>query len=121
MKAVVATRQNADFKQHLLLLLHYSHHHINSDVWLIKPQAGLSTPLVFKHMDYNELSKEDPRKLLENFHKKVRFHCKHHHYIIITSSRQCAKTRYVALVKVFCSEAHTATAVRACYSCAHTI
>jgi hypothetical protein len=47
--------------------------HINSDVWLIKPQAGLSTPLVFKHMDYNELSKEDPRKLLENFHKKVSF------------------------------------------------
>ncbi|KAG5185895.1 4-diphosphocytidyl-2c-methyl-d-erythritol kinase [Tribonema minus] len=39
-------------------------------VWLIKPEEGLSTPMVFKHLDYNELSSEDPLELLKSFQDK---------------------------------------------------
>jgi hypothetical protein len=40
-------------------------------VWLIKPEEGLSTPLVFKHLNYDELAKEDPLELLRSFNKEV--------------------------------------------------
>mmetsp|Transcript_20732 Transcript_20732/g.30678 ORF Transcript_20732/g.30678 Transcript_20732/m.30678 type:complete len:350 (-) Transcript_20732:75-1124(-) len=47
-----------------------------SNVWLIKPEQGLSTPTVFKNLDYDMLSDEDPLELLDSFKKglsKARF------------------------------------------------
>lgn len=38
-----------------------------SRVWLVKPRAGLSTPVVFRRLDYERLSKEDPEELLRRF------------------------------------------------------
>ncbi|CAM9535852.1 unnamed protein product [Discosporangium mesarthrocarpum] len=35
-------------------------------VWLVKPNGGLSTPTVFKNLDYELLSNEDPLELLQN-------------------------------------------------------
>lgn len=37
-----------------------------------QPPIGLSTPAVFKALDLNALSKEDPRHLLESFTTKLR-------------------------------------------------
>ena len=34
---------------------------------IVKPDLGLSTPMVFKALDYNQLSKEDPEILLTTF------------------------------------------------------
>lgn len=36
-------------------------------VWLVKPSEGLSTPVVFRHLDYDELSRVDPAGLLHGF------------------------------------------------------
>lgn len=36
-------------------------------VWLVKPREGLSTPLVFRNMEYDQLSTKDPLELLKNF------------------------------------------------------
>jgi len=38
-----------------------------TSLYLIKPAKGLSTPLVFKNLDYNELTKEDPLEILKSF------------------------------------------------------
>jgi hypothetical protein len=41
-------------------------------VWLIKPSEGLSTPEVFRNLvDYDLLSKEDPKELLASFYQEV--------------------------------------------------
>jgi 4-diphosphocytidyl-2-C-methyl-D-erythritol kinase len=34
---------------------------------IVKPDLGLSTPMVFKALDYNQLSKEDPEIVLTTF------------------------------------------------------
>ncbi|CAN0143630.1 unnamed protein product [Scytosiphon promiscuus] len=39
-------------------------------VWLVKPEKGLSTPVVFRHLDYNQLSRVEPTSLLEQFLEK---------------------------------------------------
>lgn len=36
-------------------------------VWLVKPSEGLSTPVVFRHLDYDQLSRADPAGLLHGF------------------------------------------------------
>eukprot|EP00904_Undaria_pinnatifida_P011193 jgi/Undpi1/7203/HiC_scaffold_22.g09677.m1 len=36
-------------------------------VWLVKPKEGLSTPVVFRHLDYDELSRVEPTRLLNQF------------------------------------------------------
>lgn len=36
-------------------------------VWLVKPNEGLSTPVVFRHLDYDELSRVEPTHLLKQF------------------------------------------------------
>ena len=36
---------------------------------IVKPDLGLSTPTVFKALDYNQLSMEDPEVLLDTFLK----------------------------------------------------
>lgn len=36
---------------------------------IVKPDLGLSTPMVFKALDYDQLSKEDPQMLLDTFLK----------------------------------------------------
>lgn len=43
----------------LLLVLHR--------VWLVKPNKGLSTPVVFRHLDYDQLSRVEPTHLLKQF------------------------------------------------------
>lgn len=47
----------------------YTHHCCTrSDrVWLVKPRGGLSTPLVFRNMEYDRLSTKDPEELLKKF------------------------------------------------------
>lgn len=42
----------------------------STHVWLFKPEAGLSTPSVFKQLTYNTCSNEDPLLLLEKFNEK---------------------------------------------------
>mmetsp|Transcript_112 Transcript_112/g.258 ORF Transcript_112/g.258 Transcript_112/m.258 type:complete len:425 (-) Transcript_112:60-1334(-) len=37
-------------------------------VYIIKPEKGLSTPLVFKNLNYDALCKEDPRDILRRFY-----------------------------------------------------
>lgn len=39
-------------------------------VCLVKPNVGLSTPAVFKALEYDKLSKENPETLLEEFLQK---------------------------------------------------
>lgn len=39
-------------------------------VWLVKPEKGLSTPTVFRHLDYEQLSRVEPANLLEQFVEK---------------------------------------------------
>lgn len=34
---------------------------------IVKPDLGLSTPMVFRALDYNQLSKEDPEMLRDTF------------------------------------------------------
>lgn len=36
-------------------------------VWLVKPSGGLSTPTVFRRLDYEKLSRKDPVQLLHHF------------------------------------------------------
>ncbi|CAM9875391.1 unnamed protein product, partial [Ectocarpus sp. 4 AP-2014] len=36
-------------------------------VWLVKPNKGLSTPVVFRHLDYDQLSRIEPAGLLKQF------------------------------------------------------
>ncbi|CAM9276402.1 unnamed protein product [Ectocarpus fasciculatus] len=36
-------------------------------VWLVKPNKGLSTPVVFRHLDYDQLSRVEPAGLLKQF------------------------------------------------------
>ncbi|CAM9860950.1 unnamed protein product [Ectocarpus sp. 12 AP-2014] len=36
-------------------------------VWLVKPNKGLSTPVVFRHLDYDQLSLIEPAGLLKQF------------------------------------------------------
>lgn len=36
-------------------------------VWLVKPNKGLSTPVVFRHLDYDQLSRVEPTDLLKQF------------------------------------------------------
>lgn len=36
-------------------------------VWLVKPKEGLSTPVVFRHLDYDQLARVEPAHLLEQF------------------------------------------------------
>jgi len=38
------------------------------NVYIIKPDVGLSTPLVFKNLNYSELSPEEPREILGRFY-----------------------------------------------------
>jgi len=38
------------------------------DVYIVKPSKGLSTPSVFKNLNYDELNKEDPRTILGKFY-----------------------------------------------------
>lgn len=38
-------------------------------IWLVKPQNGLSTPLIFKNLKLNECSDKNPKELLDNFLK----------------------------------------------------
>eukprot|EP00466_Bigelowiella_natans_P002035 jgi/Bigna1/55737/estExt_Genewise1Plus.C_680068 len=38
-------------------------------VYVIKPEKGLSTPSVFKSLNYDELSQHDPREILRNFYR----------------------------------------------------
>lgn len=33
----------------------------------MKPKEGLSTPVVFRHLDYDELSRVEPTRLLDQF------------------------------------------------------
>ncbi|KAL3760102.1 hypothetical protein ACHAWU_002173 [Discostella pseudostelligera] len=40
-----------------------------SKLSIVKPDLGLSTPMVFKALDYNQLSTEDPEVLLDTFLK----------------------------------------------------
>mmetsp|Transcript_11545 Transcript_11545/g.21166 ORF Transcript_11545/g.21166 Transcript_11545/m.21166 type:complete len:245 (-) Transcript_11545:251-985(-) len=49
------------------------------DVYVVKPQQGLSTPAVFKNLNYNELSQEDPRSILRKFYTEN--HHSHEKYI----------------------------------------
>lgn len=36
-------------------------------VWLVKPNKGLSTPVVFRHLDHDQLSRVEPTRLLKQF------------------------------------------------------
>lgn len=36
-------------------------------MWLVKPNKGLSTPVVFRHLDYDQLSSVEPAHLLNQF------------------------------------------------------
>jgi len=45
-------------------------------VYLVKPKVGLSTPKVFKALDLEALSPEDPDELLETFREKGTAHAK---------------------------------------------
>lgn len=36
-------------------------------VWLVKPKEGLSTPVVFRHLEYAQLSRIEPARLLTQF------------------------------------------------------
>lgn len=36
-------------------------------MWLVKPKEGLSTPLVFRHLDYDQLGRVEPTHLLKQF------------------------------------------------------
>lgn len=36
-------------------------------VWLVKPSEGLSTQVVFRHLEYDQLSSKDPAQLLKQF------------------------------------------------------
>lgn len=39
-------------------------------VWLVKPNEGLSTPVVFRHLEYDQLSRVEPGRLLTQFMEK---------------------------------------------------
>lgn len=39
----------------------------NKKFWLIKPQEGLPTPLIYKNLQLNRLSQKDPKSLLADF------------------------------------------------------
>lgn len=40
---------------------------LKKNLWVIKPKEGLSTPLVYKHLQLDKLEKRDPEKVLKNF------------------------------------------------------
>jgi len=44
-----------------------------TSLYLVKPSKGLSTPLVFKNLDYSELSTEDPLEILRSFDDGIYF------------------------------------------------
>ncbi|GAB5361167.1 hypothetical protein AAMO2058_000690600 [Amorphochlora amoebiformis] len=45
------------------------------ELFVIKPSKGLSTPLVFKNLNYSELSQEDPRSILRRFYTTTDSNC----------------------------------------------
>ncbi|CAM9153470.1 unnamed protein product [Choristocarpus tenellus] len=48
-------------------ILHPQKPLVPSKLWLVKPMEGLSTPAVFKNLDYDKLSDSDPLELLQLF------------------------------------------------------
>ncbi len=38
-----------------------------TDLWIVKPPQGLSTPLIFKNLQPSDMSKKDPTNVLNNF------------------------------------------------------
>lgn len=37
------------------------------NLWIVKPPEGLSTPLIFKNLQPSDMSKKDPKQVLQNF------------------------------------------------------